>query len=560
MLAAIFIERYAILAILFILSPLAFVFYVFSKNLFSKWWSYFIKWCFIGLIGAFFLNLSLQVFEAIEKDFIGIGNAGPLGAEPILAGLGQISFYVLIFIVFLLVGVYLTFKASGWASGMAIAGGIWVGKAVASLAGKGMNKLAERPVFSRAEGARSIKDAFYGAKDSVTRGLESMRLMRRGTTGSNQAQRYQAELNDKDRISRVENMTADERVQELRRNRQGRAGRLDRAAIIKQMGQDGQLGILGQGDQTRYVEEGLRYGVKSDIVGKMSVATQAHVIQNNLLNPEARSKIIKALADKKQLDSLDLVTDTIDQNRQRKIRAILEAQEHGVLPQDIVNKMNSDDQAHIINTDQFNAETRGKAVESLMKKKDLDLISGPRRQRAFTEAVQSGVGPEEMEAADYHYAIYNNARIRRLATTAERAAIDAGGPVPATLQERAREQVLNANISKMDGDQLRNIDTIDLFDATVAPFDPTNAATHNTTAYKRVEKLKTESIKEFQYDANPRHRQALKMHIPQLRHSIQENEENARNARRAGNQAEATHYTNEAIRLGSILKSIDNLP
>ena len=67
-LAITLIQRYIWLAILFIVSPLAFVFYAFplpaSKELWTQWWHHFIKWSFIGLGGAFILRLSVQILLA----------------------------------------------------------------------------------------------------------------------------------------------------------------------------------------------------------------------------------------------------------------------------------------------------------------------------------------------------------------------------------------------------------------------------------------------------------------------------------------------------------------
>src|SRR3989344_3943108 len=115
MLAIIFIERYVILAILFILSPLAFVFYVFplpkAKELFSKWWSNFIKWCFVGVIGAFFLSLGTQMFKEAKNwiTMYATADANAIGIE-----LGTVLFYLLVVIFFLVIGMYITFKSASW--------------------------------------------------------------------------------------------------------------------------------------------------------------------------------------------------------------------------------------------------------------------------------------------------------------------------------------------------------------------------------------------------------------------------------------------------------------
>lgn len=55
-----FLFRYFALWILVILSPLAFVLYVFpfTKKFFDMWWSNFLQWCIIGIFGSFFLYLA----------------------------------------------------------------------------------------------------------------------------------------------------------------------------------------------------------------------------------------------------------------------------------------------------------------------------------------------------------------------------------------------------------------------------------------------------------------------------------------------------------------------
>jgi len=186
MLAIIFIERYVILAILFILSPLAFVFYAFplpkAKELFKKWWENFMKWCFVGLIGAFFLNLSIQVLAVLEK-FIKV--AGAQNAEVISKQLSISLFYILIVIFFLLAGMWLTFKSSGWMSGMVIAASIATGTAImsggaafgtavmsggAALAGKlavGTGKVAGRG-FSALGSKEGWKNIGSGVKSAVS--------------------------------------------------------------------------------------------------------------------------------------------------------------------------------------------------------------------------------------------------------------------------------------------------------------------------------------------------------------------------------------------------------
>lgn len=65
----IFLERYILLAILFIFSPLAFAFFALpaTKPLTSKWWHLFITWSFMGVAAAFFLRIGVSIMDGLTK-------------------------------------------------------------------------------------------------------------------------------------------------------------------------------------------------------------------------------------------------------------------------------------------------------------------------------------------------------------------------------------------------------------------------------------------------------------------------------------------------------------
>jgi hypothetical protein len=68
-LSFILIARQAVLAILFILSPLAFALWIFpfSRKWFNEWWTNFLKWIFIGDIGAFFIYIAAKVLGSLQN-------------------------------------------------------------------------------------------------------------------------------------------------------------------------------------------------------------------------------------------------------------------------------------------------------------------------------------------------------------------------------------------------------------------------------------------------------------------------------------------------------------
>lgn len=65
-LSALFIARYAMLIILFVLSPLAFVCFIFpfTKKYWSMWWEQLLNWSFIGVSLSFFLYISYNMLIA----------------------------------------------------------------------------------------------------------------------------------------------------------------------------------------------------------------------------------------------------------------------------------------------------------------------------------------------------------------------------------------------------------------------------------------------------------------------------------------------------------------
>lgn len=106
-----YIQRYIILAILFTLSPLAFVLRAIpfgeAQKLWTNWWSHFIKWCFIGIGGAFILNLAVNILHALTFNVV--------SRSTDLRNSGGSSFIFSIVIVmgFLIVGLRSVIKSSG---------------------------------------------------------------------------------------------------------------------------------------------------------------------------------------------------------------------------------------------------------------------------------------------------------------------------------------------------------------------------------------------------------------------------------------------------------------
>jgi len=105
-----FIFRHLAIWILTILSPLAFLFYIFpsTKGYFKKWWQEFLNWSFIGFTAAFFLYLSLKIIQLTQSVQLFTVSQGKGVTAALLSGL--LPFIVVI--CFLVLGLFTAYSVS----------------------------------------------------------------------------------------------------------------------------------------------------------------------------------------------------------------------------------------------------------------------------------------------------------------------------------------------------------------------------------------------------------------------------------------------------------------
>ncbi len=180
--------RYAILALLFILAPLAFVLRVVpvpdAKKLWTSWWEHFIKWCFIGVGVCFFLHLSVEMITRITKD-------GGFAAIDTTTTVFNLAVVLLI----LLVGVKISTKSAqgvaGMAIGLATAAVVGVATGGVSLLGSAAGGAAK--ALGSTKAGNYVKEkasaAYGGTKDWFTRRGEDIGLRTRGQANLNQQKR-----------------------------------------------------------------------------------------------------------------------------------------------------------------------------------------------------------------------------------------------------------------------------------------------------------------------------------------------------------------------------------
>ncbi len=188
-----YVIRYAMLAILFILSPLAFALRVFpfegAKKAWSTWWQQFLKWCFAGLIATFFLRLAMDVLASFNPEFIDTS-----GAQAIYIALVKNTTHLLIVLMFMLIGLKLAMKSSAIAKlvmaataaivaaiitgGASLAG--TVGKGALKMGGKGLTKLGSKEGWkSMASGIKSAAGKAFSL-EGIKTGARGIRAGARG--------------------------------------------------------------------------------------------------------------------------------------------------------------------------------------------------------------------------------------------------------------------------------------------------------------------------------------------------------------------------------------------
>jgi hypothetical protein len=282
-LGLILIERYAILAILYILSPAAFVFWVFpaSKKLWTEWWNHFLKWCFVGVMALFFMGIATKILNAADNyEWITL----------------------IVVLVFMVVGAKTAVKSSGMASaaviGLAASGAGFAMGAVAGGAKGTLKALSDKT---------GVTGAATRAKDRVTQGLENVGLRKTGGTSFNQ----QSRLNDKDRTNRVNSMSADQMVREIQNPRFGNQAFLDRAKMMEKLGENNQLGMLPAGIRANRIAEATTAGVRAkSLISGLGSGDIANIVNNPVAHPEydaeARAKGTKALMERGDLHRVDV--------------------------------------------------------------------------------------------------------------------------------------------------------------------------------------------------------------------------------------------------------------
>ena len=217
------IARYAILVMLYILSPLAFSFWIFpaSQKLWSEWWNHFLKWCFIGVYCSFALWMATVILntQTLLKT-----------ASPSITTDGdftKLSISCTLVLMFLFVGLSMASKSSGIASSAVM--GLAVGAAgLAAGAVGGGAKLASRLTEKATGGRVSGAAAGQAVSNAYGRTMERIGLRQTGTTASANSKQVESEAALMSKEYTAAKATGDtasvKRIQRLAVNGRGASG------------------------------------------------------------------------------------------------------------------------------------------------------------------------------------------------------------------------------------------------------------------------------------------------------------------------------------------------
>lgn len=233
--AILLLFRHVGLMCLVILSPLAFVCYVFpaTKSVFKKWWEQFLQWAFIGIPTAFFIYLGGQLLQTMQTGTGAISST----SSP------DIAFWVPV--AFLLFAYSLIFQTS--ALGAAGAIGLATG-AVGFAAGAvvGVSKLAGKTALKGADAASGGRLSGAGQKisEGYGRALEGMGWRKSGAT----AQQARGKLDEAGK--RIGSLSEGQQTR-IAMGRGWQTSQQDRVAAIENKIRSGKISDLGDLQQQK---------------------------------------------------------------------------------------------------------------------------------------------------------------------------------------------------------------------------------------------------------------------------------------------------------------------
>ena len=245
-LAVILLARYAILGILFMLSPLAFACWGIpfskAKELWKKWWTEFLKWAFVGVSICFFLNIAGAIITSGSTNIPPLGSNANFGT--ITATAVQLIEYYGVAIAIMCIGINISSKSNGIAA--AVSGAIMA--AVTGGAGLAMGAVGQ--LASRTKIGQSMKERGANTRARVA---ETLGFAPEGHAAQQKAKR-EKEAGSQIEALRTSSASGDKaRYEELVKNGRGAMG----SAAIAAANEHGDLAKLLH-DPTKTTQQNLQ--------------------------------------------------------------------------------------------------------------------------------------------------------------------------------------------------------------------------------------------------------------------------------------------------------------
>lgn len=351
----IFIERYVMLAILFVFSPLVFVAYIFpkTKSYFTSWKERLIKWCFIGLGAALMMRLAISILTVFAKS----SSSGGITDSYDLDGLPKLIFRLLIVILFMLTSLKLLAKADGLAKVVmaavtaTVAAFVTGGTSILGNATGGALKIAGNtgPGTSMKEAFSSLKN---NSSDFWARQRERIGLEKEGTVKLKQKERQDKKMEEYRKIADTEkdNNIITQRAMDTNRTA------AERAVYTEKLIKSGKTGLIPKNKikeviknaQAHYIDTSAFEKTNLDLVDidrvKMdeakralisapgSIFTQDHMkegnagyaaLENAAIN-KRRREIIKTMSPEDIRKLKNITRDVLEEVNQKKLSKAME--------------------------------------------------------------------------------------------------------------------------------------------------------------------------------------------------------------------------------------------
>lgn len=248
------IQRYFILAILFIISPLAFALGIFPyekvQKLRGDWWQYFLKYCFVLIPAAFFLRLSTDILmsNALNWEILGPADIG---------GFTRVLFNFAIVIGFLFFGMKMAFKSAGPIVNTIMAAAAAIGAAIITGGASTMASVS------------GVSTLYNKSKETVTGALEKTGLITAGTAATMRQERLQKDYAvSAETKKKLDNATPDQIKAIATGSAITSEGMKQKAYAIQKMFEDGTINSLPKGEKEKLAKYAISSGISSSTVTK----------------------------------------------------------------------------------------------------------------------------------------------------------------------------------------------------------------------------------------------------------------------------------------------------